>query len=340
MMSRRHSELPVIARDRSRRGFLRAAMLGMVAASWPQARAASQVDFTGVTLRIAEFKGGDYALLKAAGLDNTPYKLDVRDFSSGNVIAEAINAEALDAGSMSEIPPVFAAASGASIKIVATSKDDVNWQVVLVPKDSPINSIADLKGKRVGYVRATTAHYYLAKMLAAVGLSFNDIVAVALSPVEGQSAFNRGSLDAWAIYGYNVPFSLKDGARVLKTAQGYLSGNYVYTASPAALQDEKRSAALADLLLRMRQAYVWREANLGKWADTLSATISVPRDIVYEVMMKASRRRDLFPIVDADIASAQNVADTFRELGVLAKPVDVAPLYDRRFSEVLARPLS
>ncbi|TDM98503.1 hypothetical protein CEE86_14530 [Lactobacillus crispatus] len=90
----------------------------------------------------------------------------------------------------------------------------------------------------------------------------------------------------------------------------------------------------------MRQAYVWREANLGKWADTLSATISVPRDIVYEVMMKASRRRDLFPIVDADIASAQNVADTFRELGVLSKPVDVAPLYDRRFSEVLARPLS
>jgi len=43
-----------------------------------------------VTLRIAEFNGGDYALLKAAGFDNTSYKLDVRDFSSGNVVAEAI----------------------------------------------------------------------------------------------------------------------------------------------------------------------------------------------------------------------------------------------------------
>lgn len=339
-MSSPDSKFPATAGLYPRRDFLRAAMLGMVAASLPLSRALSQVDFAGVTLRIAEYKGGDFALLKAAGLDDTPYKLDVKEFSAGNVIAEAINAEAIDVGGMSEIPPVFAAASGARIKIVAISKDDVNWQVVLVPKDSAVKSITDLKGKRVGYVRATTAHYYLAKMLAAAGLSFNDIEAVALLPVEGQSAFKRGSLDAWAIYGYNVPFALKDGARVLMTANGYLSGNYALTASPAALQDEKRSAAIADLLLRFRRAYVWREANLDKWADTLSATISVPRDVVYEVMTKASRRRDLFPITDADVVSAQNVADTFRDLGIISKPVDVAPLYDRRFSEVLARPLS
>jgi len=324
----------------ARRKFLGLAASSAAAALVRSREAAAEADFGGVGLRLADYKGADTLLLKAAGLERTPYKLSVAEFASGNLIVEAINADAIDVGSMSEIPPVFGAAGGARLAIVSVIKDDVNWQVVLVPKDSKIASVAELKGKRVGYLRATTTHYYLAKMLARAGLSFADIVPVSLAPSDGHSAFMQGSLDAWAIYGYNVPFSIKEGARVLVTANGYLSGNYLYAANPAALADPRRTAAIADLLLRLRRAYAWREANLEQWADIHAAAISVPRAVDYEVLTKASRRRDLYPITDADVASAQNVADTFRELGALPKPVDVAPLFDRRFSDVLGRRLS
>jgi sulfonate transport system substrate-binding protein len=319
---------------------LRLAGLGIASAMVAPGGASAETNFDGITLRMADYKGADSLLLKAAGLDTPPYRLSVGEFASGTLIAEAINADAIDVGSMSEIPPVFAAAGGARIAIVAVIKDDVNWQVVLVPKGSAIRSIADLRGKRVAYLRATTTHYYLAKMLAKAGLSFADIVPVSLAPADGQSAFTQGSLDAWAIYGYNVPFSIKDGARVLLNSSGYLSGNYLYTANPRALNDPRRSAAIADLFLRLRRAYAWREANLDQWADVHSAAIGVPRAVDYEVLSKSSRRRDLYPITDADILSAQNVADTFHDLGTLPKAVDLAPLFDRRFNDVLARKLS
>lgn len=291
-------------------------------------------------LRIADYKALDQLSLSAAGVLESPHKNVFSEFASGNLIVEALNAGSIDVGSSSEIPPAFGIAAGARLAIVAVVKDDVNWQVVLVPPGSPIQSVADLKGKRVGYVRATTTQYYLAKMLGKVGLRFTDIQPVALTPSEGQAAFEQGSLDAWAIYGYSVPFAIKKGAKVLITSNGYLSGNYLYLASPDALADPDKSAAIADYFLRLRRSFAWRPANLEKWAAIHSAAIGVPVEIDLDILRNSSRLRDLAPITDADVASAQNVADTFHQLGVLPKRIDLAPYFDRRFHDVLSKPLS
>ncbi|WP_372399372.1 ABC transporter substrate-binding protein [Azospirillum sp. HJ39] len=291
-------------------------------------------------LRIADYKALDGLALEASGNAQSTYRAQFAEFASGNLIVEAINAGSIDVGSSSEIPPAFGIAAGARLSIVAVVKDDVNWQVVLVPPGSPIRSVADLKGKRVGYVRATTTQYYLARMLGEVGLRFTDIQPVSLTPSEGQAAFDQGALDAWAIYGYSVPFAIRKGARVLITSNGYLSGNYLYLASPDALADPGKSAAIGDYFLRLRRAFAWRAANLERWAQVHSAAIGVPVETDLEILRKNSRQRDLAPIADADIASAQNVADTFHQLGVLPKRIDIAPAFDRRFTDILSRPLS
>lgn len=291
------------------------------------------------TVRIADYKALDGLALESAGQRSTPYTINFAEFASGNLIVEAINAGAIDVGSSSEIPPAFGVTAGARLSIIAIVKDDVNWQVVLVPPDSPVQSIADLKGKRVGYVRATTTQYYLARMLGEVGLRFTDVKAVALTPAEGNSALEQGSLDAWAIYGYSVPSAIKKGARVLKTSNGYLSGNYLYLASPDALADPAKSAAIGDYLLRLRRALAWRAANLDTWARIHSSAIGVPLEVDLEILRNNSRQRDLAPITDADVASAQNVADTFHQLGVLPRSIDMAPAFDRRFNGILSQPL-
>jgi sulfonate transport system substrate-binding protein len=304
----------------------------------PLAGRAGATDLTGVTLRAATYKAGDKLLLETSGLLNElPYKLEFAEFGSGNLIVEAINGGSIDIGSMSEIPPVFAAASGARIKVVAIARDDVNWQVVLVPKDSPIRSVADLKGKRVGYVRATTTHYYLAGMLRKVGLTFSDITPVALTPADGQAAFDRGALDAWAIYGYNVVFSVNAGARVLITSNGYLSGNYAYSARAGALDDSRLTAAIGDYLDRLRRAYAWQGDNIDRWAEVHSTALGVTKDVDLQILRTSSQRRAIVPVTDEAVASSQAVADTFAELGVIPARIEVAPLFDRRFNDLLSK---
>ncbi|MEE4463928.1 ABC transporter substrate-binding protein [Azotobacter chroococcum] len=288
-------------------------------------------------LRVAQYKGGDKLLLEAAGLADTPYPIDWAEFASGNLMVEAMNGGSLDLAYGSEIPPLFGFIKGARIRVVGVIRGDVNEQTVLVPKDSPIQSIADLKGKRVGYVRATTTQYYLTKMLAEVGLSFADIEAINLTVPDGAAAFRTGQLDAWAIYGYSVPLAQTSvGARVLKRANGYLSGNYLFFASPEAIADPQRHAAIADFFARLQKAFAWRQANPERYAAALAAEIGVPVEAVLALLRNESQVRRLVPVDDAAIHSQQDVADTFLKAGVIERPVDVRPLWDGSFAAALA----
>ena len=321
----------------TRRAALCGGTASLIGAALPQHAHAGPPDFAGVTLRVGTYKGFDEVFLPLAGQAATPYKIDYHEFNSGQLIVEAMNAGALDYGAWSEIPSVFAAAAQARVKIVAVLKGDVNDQVVLIPKTSSITDIAGLKGKRVGYVRGTTSHYYLLRMLWAAGLQFSDIQAINLSPTDGAAAFRAGDLDAWAIYGYAIQFALAQGAaRVLRTAQGILSGNYHIAASPEALADPKRRAAIADYLQRAGRGYNWLEANKTAWSQALSPVIKVPLPFVEAQFEHESQPERLVPVDDAAIASAQQVADTFVKAGLIAHPVDVKPYFDTRFAAAIA----
>lgn len=316
---------------------LGATSMAMLACGSAGAQNAAPLDLTKTSLRVASYKGGWITLLKAAGLANTPYQIEWKEFNSGVQHIEAINAGALDLGSGSEIPAVFAARTPGRVRVVAVSKGDLNNQAVFAQKDAPIRSIADLKGKRVGYVRATTTHYFLHRMLAEVGLSLNDVQLISLSPSDGLSAFARGDLDAWAIYGYNGQLArTRYDARVIKTSKGYLSGNFLVYGNADSWAEPARRAALADLLQRVQQATAWSVAHAVDWAKAQSAETRVPLDALLAIFQQRSHDDRIQPIADADIQSHQNVADVFARIGVLDAPVQVAPLWDKRFNHALA----
>jgi len=239
--------------------------------------AGAGADLGGVTLRVAYYKGGWRPLLQAAGEDKTPYKIEWKELNNGVLHIEALNGDALDVGSGSEIPAMFAARQNAKVRFIAVTHEDLNIQVTVAAKDAPIRSIADLKGKRVGYVRATTAHYFLAKQLEEAGLAFSDIEAINLTPSDGYTAFASGKLDAWAIYGYNGQLAIaKQGARLLKTGVGYLSGNFPIYANPRAVDDPLLHAALTDFLLRIQRAYAFANKNFPVYAAAQVAETHLP----------------------------------------------------------------
>lgn len=330
--------------DRRRLLQAAAALAAAGSAGWAQAAGtaaapAAARDLSGVTLRVGTYKGLWRPLLTASGQANTPYRIDWRELNNGVLHIEAINGDALDLGSGSEIPPVFAARQKSSVKLVAVTHEDLNNQATLARKDAPIRSIADFKGKRVGYVRATTSHYYLAKQLAEAGLSFNDIQAVSLTPSDGLSAFARGDLDAWAIYGYNGQLARTQyGARTIKTGVGYLSGNFPIYANPRALDDTLRRAALGDLLQRLQRAFAWSNGNFLTYARAQSGETRVPVGDIVELFNGRSGDYSLGPVSDAVVRSHQDVADTFLKIGVLDGPADVKPLWDRGFESLLRPP--
>ena len=172
----------ILSRRHLLAGGLSVAGLSTLAACSP-GKSAKPGSLADLTLRAATYRGNPEAFFTQAGVADTPYKIARSEFAGGNLIVEAINAGALDVGGMSEIPPIFiAGAPGNQARIVAVLQGDVNNQVVLVPQDSKAQAFADLKGKRIGYVKATTSHYILLRLLDEAGLKWTDIKPVALSP--------------------------------------------------------------------------------------------------------------------------------------------------------------
>lgn len=320
----------------TRRQFLRrgAAMAALVA-GWSNASRAAAAQLRDTTLRVGTYKGGDTYYFNEAGVSNIPYKTAVAEFAGGNLIVEAMSSGSLDFGGMSEIPPIFAVAGGAPMKVIAVLRGDVNNQVVLVPKNSTISDPAQFKGKRIGYVRSTTSHYFLLQLLKENGLTFRDIEPVALLPQDGLAAFKSGQLDAWIIYGLVVEFAKSQGARVLRTAKGYLSGNYVISASTPAIADPLKHQAIGDYLQRVAKVYDWINKNPDKWAARSGQIAGVPPQFFLNQVKNRSEPFKLIPVDDAAIKSQQKVADIFADAGLLSRRVDVRPIWDTSFAKYL-----
>ena len=87
------------------------------------------------------------------------------DFQFGPPLLEAINAGSVDFGFVGDSPPIFAQAGGARIRYVAVVKSDGNTQAIIVPKDLPIKTLADLRGKRVAFGKGSSAHNLLVAAL-------------------------------------------------------------------------------------------------------------------------------------------------------------------------------
>lgn len=301
----------------------------------PGAHAAGR-DLSGITLRVGSYRGADQTILPGTGEDHTPYTTQFSEFSAGNLITQAMNADAVDLGNWSEIPLVFAAAARSNIRIVAVLEGPTANQAVMVPANSSARDIADLKGKRVGYIRATTAHYFLIRMLEQHGLSFNDIKPIALGMSAGLTAMKSGALDAWATYGYAIPILEADtGARVLQNAVGILSGNYLVGANPKDLGDPTFRDAMVDYIHRLERAYRVLDTDKPRWAKLVAPVVNVPEPVALAYLREEEKPYVVRSIRKSDIASAQAVAETFAQLKLLPAGLDLSGYFSDALSAEL-----
>src|SRR5437868_6173229 len=183
------------------RKIIHAILLGVTASAFAfgTAQAADKV------IRIGFQKYGTLVLLKAKGslekkLEPLGYKVAWTEFPSGPPLLEAINVGAIDFGSVGETPPIFAQAAGAPLIYVAHEPPAPQGEAILVPKDSPIKTLADLKGKKIALNKGSNVHYLLVRALEKAGIKYSEIEPVFLAPADARAAFERKAVDAWVIW--------------------------------------------------------------------------------------------------------------------------------------------
>jgi sulfonate transport system substrate-binding protein len=292
------------------------------------------VDLSKVTLIVGDQKGTSAeALLTAAGLEDTPYKIQWQEFTSGPPMLEGINAGSVHVGMVGNTPPIFAAAAKGEFKMVQAVTYTGKGDTILVPKDSPIQSVADLKGKDVAVAEGSSANYNLLAQLDKAGLKYSDIKVQNLQPADALAAFTSGHLDAWAVWD---PFTsqavVSEGARVLADGDGLVNGYNFQVASDSAIEDEATKAALSDYLERITEAQLWTGEHQEEWAQVWAEQTGLTPDIT----LAAAKQRpaSVVPIDQSVIDSEQEMADTFVANGLIPEEVDVKDYFSDAFNDV------
>src|SRR6266571_168913 len=277
-------------------------------------------------IRIGFQKYGKLVLLKSKGtlepkLAADGYKVVWTEFPSGPPLLEALNVGAIDFGNTGEAPPIFAQAAGAPIQYVAYEPPAPKGEAILVPKDSKLNTVADLKGKKVALNKGSNVHYLLVKALEKAGVRYSEIEPVFLAPADARAAFEHGAVDAWVIWDpFQAAAEAATGARTLADGTGIVSNYQFYFASKKFIAADPK---IVDLVLaQLSEVDAWAKGDIHAVAEQLAPAIGLPVPVV-EVALKR-QSYGIKPVTDSVIADQQQVADTFFALGLIPRQIKIS----------------
>ncbi|MBB3770013.1 sulfonate transport system substrate-binding protein [Angulomicrobium tetraedrale] len=277
-------------------------------------------------VRVGYQKYGTLVLLKGRGILEKklePLGVTVKwaEFAAGPQMLEALNAGAIDIGQTGEAPPIFAQAASDNLLYLANEPPAPKGEAILVPKDSAIKSVAELKGKTVGLNKGSNVHFLLVKALEKAGLAYTDITTKFLPPADARAAFEKGALDAWAIWDpFQASAELAIGARVLTTAEGIVP-NYQFYLGSRKFADAN-PAVIDALIASIRETDEWIQKDPAAAVAELAPITGIPAPILSVAVGRQSF--GVAALTPKVIADQQLVADTFFGLGLLPKKIVVA----------------
>lgn len=277
-------------------------------------------------VRIGIQKYGKLILLKSRGtlekkLEGIGYKLTWAEFPAGPQLLEALNAGAVDFGNAGEAPPIFAQAASPELVYIANEPAAPRGEAILVPKDSPVKNLADLKGKKVALNKGSNVHFLLVKALEKAGVAYSEIKPVFLTPADARAAFEKGAVDAWAIWDpFQAAAEAATGARTITTGEGLVSNHQFYLSSRKfAAENPKAVEAIVE---ELRDVDRWVKSDPKAAAAQLSASTGIPAAVVEIALDRQSY--GIVPLNEEVVKAQQTIADTFHALGLLPKPIRVA----------------
>lgn len=291
-------------------------MLGGCAKNQPQ-------DLT--TLNIGFQKYGLLPIVKARGdldaaLKNKGIQVKWVEFPAGPQLLEGLNVGSVVIGESGEAPPIFAQAANANIVYVANQPAAPNAEALIVPKNSAIQTVKDLRGKRVVLNKGSNVHYLLLKLLEKNQLTLNDIQVVYLPPADARAAFEKGAVDAWVIWDpFFAAAQQQLGARVIATGQNLVSNHQFY------LSDRNFAKTHPDVLNTVVQTLNQTTEWVKTHQDDAAKLLEKPTALDFNILKTSISRMGfgVTPLSPKVIEQQQQVADSFYQQKLIPQPLKI-----------------
>lgn len=331
---------------RALRGLLPALACAWLAQSpaWAQsggepAAGPAPADLSGITLTVGTpNKTGLHRQLIASGeAEGTPYTIRWADFDSTPPLVEALRAGHVDISAGGDTGVLFGLANGLKISIIgAVQERKASGSAILVRGDSDIQSVAQLKGRKIALPYFTKQHYQLAKALEQAGVPWDDKLILRLNTTDGLSALVNGQVDAFVVWDPNTAIAqTRHGARILQPLKEVIDTAGVLYVPSKSLEDPRRAAALKDLTRRIVRAQAWVDRHPEQWAEQVSRLSQIS---IEAARLQTERSSQYYtPASAPDILDGwQRQVEFFVGTGDFRKTYAVADHVAREFDAVIA----
>jgi len=246
-----------------------------------------------------------------------------------NKALEFLNSRSVDFGSTAGAAALLGRINGNPVKsIYVYSKPE--WTALVTAKDSGIQTVADLKGKRVAATRGTDPHIFLIRALADHGLTEKDLRVVLLQHQDGRMALENGDVDAWAVLDPMMAQSeLNKTVRlfyrnadlntlgILNTREEFAEEHPDLVERVLQVYERARNYALAHpeelrriFALQAKQTEAVAALQLGERTDLSSAALDAPKRKTIVEAGLALQQAGVIPANVNVIASADELIDT------------------------------
>ncbi|MDN5101080.1 sulfonate ABC transporter substrate-binding protein [Aliarcobacter butzleri] len=265
-----------------------------------------------------------FILLKSSGelekkLEPIGVKVTWIEFPAGPQLLEGLNVGSIDLGTVGETPPIFAQAANAKIKYIGYKSAFPKAEAIIVPKDSSIKTVSDLKGKKVALNKGSNVHYLLVKALEEAGLKYSDIQPTFLPPADARAAFEKGSVDAWVIWDpFYAAAELKIGAKNLRDGVNLVNNYQFYLVEESYIKNKE----IIDLVFNEIKKV---DELLTKDPSGTAKTLSSINGLDVEAL-ELAHKRAIFTtqyLTPKIIQDQQEIADTFYDLKLIPKKLDI-----------------
>ncbi|MFW1957295.1 sulfonate ABC transporter substrate-binding protein [Acinetobacter guillouiae] len=277
------------------------------------------------TLNIGFQKYGVLPIIKARGdLDKALKEKGVNvkwvEFPAGPQLLEGLNVGSVAFGESGEAPPIFAQAANSNLVYVANQPAAPLAEALIVPKDSAIQSVQDLKGKRVVLNKGSNVHYLLLKVLEANHLKLDDIQVVYLPPADARAAFEKGAVDAWVIWDPFFAAAEKQlNAKVIATGQNLVNNHQFYLADRKFA--EQHPDVLKIVVNELNTTTQWVSQHQTDAAKLLEKPTGLPLNILNTSISRMGF--GVTPISNDVVKKQQAVADAFYQQKLIPNKINI-----------------
>lgn len=276
-------------------------------------------------LRIGYQKFGTLGVLKArqtleATFEEQNISVIWSEFPAGPQLLFALQNNEIDFGTTGEVPPLFAQASGADMVYIAWEPPAPQSVGIAVSANSDIQSVADLRGKRISVNKASNVHWLLLQLLDEAGMDADDVKIVFTPPKYPLTSSDYHAMDAWMLWDPLLSEAELDGTlRIIASGEGRVKNHQFYLArKDYAVKQNDIMTQLVSALQNSSQYILHHEQEA---ADMLAGELGLSKKSLQHALKRRQHRTSA--MTPAVVAEQQRIADRFYALGLISRPIRV-----------------